>query len=264
MTAARESVDLLQYECREPSTQNSVAAEFEAVLHWSPLHPKMKVLIVDDDPKFRSYIRQGLELNGLDCDVAEDVERGLKVVAGGYDMVLLDVMMPGATGWDFLAQLRARGDATPVIFLTARNQLDERVRGLRSGADDYIIKPFELSELIARIEAVIRRRQSRVEFDLGDLHVDLIRRDVTKAGERVDLSPREFEVLLALVEARGGALSRADLLKSVWGMDFDPGTNVVEVQVAHLRRKLDQKGQRLIHTVPGQGYRLSLTEVATD
>ena len=224
----------------------------------------MRLLVVDDDPKFRAYIRRGLEESGIDCEVAAGPRAAEEILAGGQehgiDLILLDVMMPQESGWDFLERLRAQGDETPVIFLTARHQVEERVKGLRLGAEDYVIKPFDFSELLARIEVVGRRRSEPGLLEVGDLRMDLHRRLVEREGVRIEMSPREFEVLHALAAARGQVLSRAELLHSVWGIDFDPGTNLVDVQIARLRRRVDRGGRPLIETVVGQGYRLSVPE----
>jgi len=171
--------------------------------------------------------------------------------------MLLDISMPEQSGWEFLEELREAGEEIPVIFLTAHHTVEERVRGLRMGADDYVLKPFEGPELIARIEAVVRRRESLPVFTVGELRIDLGRRLVERGGERIEVSPREFDVLGELVQARGKILSKSDLLSRVWGMDFDPGTKVVEVQVARLRRKLGRNQPALIETVVGKGYRVA-------
>ena len=173
---------------------------------------------------------------------------------GSFDLLLLDVMLPGSSGWDVLERMRKRGDPTPVIFLTARSAVEERVKGLRLGADDYVIKPFEFSELLARIEAVRRRLEKPTLIFLGALCLDLERRVVECRGVRIEMSPREFELLLALVRAGGRVLTRAELLRDVWGMGFDPGTNVVNVLVARLRRRLEPWAPGLIRTIVGEGY----------
>ena len=172
------------------------------------------------------------------------------------DLILLDVMMPGKSGLEFLEELRASGSDIPVIFVTARRAVEDRVSGLKRGADDYILKPFEFDELIARIEAVVRRRQSIPVFEIGNLRIDVARRVVERGGERIDLSPKEFDLLRTLAEARGRIVSRTELLSVVWGISFDPETNVVDALVARLRRRLDRTGPQMIETVIGEGYRL--------
>jgi two-component system copper resistance phosphate regulon response regulator CusR len=218
----------------------------------------LKLLLVDDDPKFRRYMQRGLEESGLDCQVAEDGEQARRLLEGGasFDLVLLDVMLPGSSGWEVLERLRAGGDRTPVIFLTARHSVEERVKGLRLGADDYVIKPFDFGELLARIEAVRRRRELPTELRIGPLQLDLERHVVECRGVRIEMSPREFDLLLCLARAQGRALTRSELLREVWGMDFDPGTNVVNVLVARLRRRLEPWAPGLIRTITGTGYAL--------
>jgi two-component system copper resistance phosphate regulon response regulator CusR len=220
----------------------------------------MHLLLVDDDPKFRSFMQKGLQESGMQVETAESGERAVEVLAerglGTFDLLLLDVMLPGSTGWDVLEEMRRRGDPTPVIFLTARSAVEERVKGLRLGADDYIIKPFEFSELLARIEAVRRRNAKPGSLAVGGLVLDLEHRAVDCRGVRIEMSPREFDLLLALARVKGRVLTRGELLEKVWGMDFDPGTNVVNVVVARLRRRLEAWAPDLIRTVVGEGYLL--------
>ena len=220
----------------------------------------MKILIVDDDPKLRGFVAKGLAEHGIESLSAGDGAEAQRVLAAAGpvkpDLILLDVMMPGKSGLDFLEEMRAGGSDIPVIFVTARRAVEERVQGLRRGADDYILKPFEFDELLARIEAVVRRRQSIPVFEIGDLRIDVARRIVERAGERIDLSPKEFDLLRTLAEARGRVVSRTELLSVVWGINFDPETNVVDALVARLRRRLDRTGPQLIETAIGEGYRL--------
>ena len=221
----------------------------------------MRLLIVDDDPKLRNYVCAGLEQSGIEGVPAPDGQSALAILeddSKGFDLILLDVMMPEVTGWDLLADLRERGRETPVIFVTARDSVEERVRGLRLGADDYVIKPFAFQELIARIEVVIRRRKELPPVEVGDLKLDLARRQARRGDKSIDLSPREFDLLLALVRAEGRTLSRTELLCDVWGIEGEPATNLVDVHIGRLRRKLDAHGPSLIHTVRGEGYRLAL------
>jgi len=218
----------------------------------------VNLLLVDDDPKFRGFMLKGLQESGMQVETAESGERASELLEergpGTFDLLLLDVMLPGSSGWDVLEALRKRGDPTPVIFLTARSAVEERVKGLRLGADDYIIKPFEFSELLARIEAVRRRNASASTLIIGKLRLDLERRVVDCRGVRIEMSPREFDLLLTLARAKGRVLSRGELLERVWGMQFDPGTNVVNVVVARLRRRLDAWAPDMIRTVVGEGY----------
>lgn len=220
----------------------------------------MRLLVVDDDPKFRGYMQRGLVDCGYECVTAADADEAERVLVGdekmSFDLVLLDVMMPGRSGWELLQDLRRCGFTAPVIFLTARHAVEERVKGLRLGADDYIIKPFEFAELLARIEVVTRRGSALPVYEVAGLSVDVAHRTVEVDGLRVEVSPREFELLHALVEAGGRTLSRAELLDRVWGIGFDPETNVVDVLVARLRRKLGPRGRDVVETVVGKGYRI--------
>jgi two-component system copper resistance phosphate regulon response regulator CusR len=216
----------------------------------------MKILIVDDDPKYRSYVSRGLEQSGMSCEVAADGETALDLLrAKAYDLVLLDVMLPGLQGWDVMDAMRKQGVSVPVIWVTARDALDERLRGLQMGGDDYIVKPFAFAELIARIEAVTRRHVFSQSRRVADLEIDPLAGTVKRAGRVVDLTRMEFALLRRLADEPGTPVARTELLKSVWGIDFDPGTNVVEVHIRRLRLKVDQDPARpLIHTVRGSGY----------
>ncbi len=218
----------------------------------------MNLLLVDDDPKFRGFMQKGLQESGMQIETAESGEQATQLLEergpGAFDLLLLDVMLPQSSGWDVLERLRQRGDPTPVIFLTARSAVEERVKGLRLGADDYVIKPFEFSELLARIEAVRRRHATSPTLNVGKLRLDLEHRAVDCGEVRIEMSPREFELLLILARAEGQVLSREALLDKVWGMHFDPGTNVVNVLIARLRRRLEPWEPSLIRTVVGEGY----------
>jgi len=228
-----------------------------------PRRSTVKLLIVDDDPQILSYVQRLLEGQGSECMTARAAGEALDILEktdSPFDVILLDVSLPGRSGWEILDELRAGGDETPVIFLTGHHAVEERVKGLELGADDYIIKPFAASELLARVDAVVRRRQSLPVLEVGDLRLDLGRRIATRGEQRVDVSPREFDLLRTLMEARGGVLSRAQLLRDVWDLKFDPGTKVVEVQVARLRRKLDRTGPPMIQTLVGEGYRIHAPE----
>jgi two-component system OmpR family response regulator len=219
----------------------------------------MKVLIVDDDPKVRGFVSEGLARHGIESLAAGDGEEAARVLAAAPtkpDLILLDVMMPGRGGVEFLEDLRAHGSEIPVIFVTAKRAVEDRVKGLRTGADDYILKPFEFDELLARIDAVVRRREALPLFEVADLRIDVGRRIVERGKERIDLSPKEFDLLRTLAEGRGRTVSRQELLRVVWGINFDPETNVVDALVARLRRRLDRAGPPLVETVIGEGYRL--------
>lgn len=219
-----------------------------------------RILIVDDDPKLQAYLSRGLEESGMSCVTASSAEDASALLppddaSEPFDLILLDVMMSGRNGWDFLGELRGAGLGTPVIFVSARGSVEERVKGLRLGADDYIVKPFAFEELLARIDAVIRRRQSLPILRRGAAVIDPVHRSVRLAGKPVDLSPKEYALLVALVESAGTTLSRTELLRKVWGIEFDPETNVVDVHIARLRRRLGADHKDQIATIKGEGYR---------
>lgn len=220
----------------------------------------VKVLIVDDDPKLGAHLGEGLNAHGIDNEVVGSAEDALRALRGEGvdlpDLILLDVMLPERSGWDLLQDLRAAGEETPVIFVTARRGVQDRIRGLHAGADDYILKPFEFDELLARIHVVLRRRKGMPVMAVADVRIDVGRRVVERAGRRIELSPREFDVLRVLAENRGRVVSRAELLRSVWGIRFDPQTNVVDTVVARLRRRIERPREPLIETVVGSGYRI--------
>lgn len=220
----------------------------------------LRVLLVDDDREVLTFLCRMLEEHGARPTAVAGVAAAREELArhpqGHFDVILLDVMMPDGTGWDLLRELRGGGDDTPIIFVTSSQEVEDRVRGLRLGADDYVLKPFTAVELLARLDAVVRRRRSLPVLVHADLRVSLADRKVERAGKPVALSPTEFEVLRVLMEARGEPVSRTVLLREVWGIDFDPGTTIIEVQITRLRKKVDRKGKLLIHTIPGVGYRL--------
>lgn len=202
----------------------------------------------------------GLRDCGYESMAADCVQTARELLATeegrGVGMILLDVMMPGESGWRFLESLRASGSDTPVMFLTARHEVQERVKGLELGADDYIVKPFDFSELRARIEAVARRRSSSV-IRFGELEIDRDARKVRIEGRTVDLTAKDYDLLLTLCRSPGRVLSKEDILREVWGMDFDPQTNLVTVAVARLRSKLDSGGTSRIQTIVGEGYTIA-------
>jgi DNA-binding response OmpR family regulator len=222
----------------------------------TPLH----VLLLDDDPKFRALTAQGLRESGVTATTFADGAALLAALADGLvaeaNVLLLDVMMPRTTGWEVLAEIRRRELDLPVIFVTAREHVDERVRGLQMGADDYLIKPFDFTELLARIHAVVRRSSSVPGLTLGSLRLDPQTRQVRSGTARVELSPKEFDLLRVLLEHPAKILSRATLLQKVWGTERDPGTNVVEVHVSRLRRKLGGMDSPTLRTIRGEGYTL--------
>lgn len=220
------------------------------------------VLIVDDEPDVCQYLSAHLHSVGVTSTIAHNGSQAIGEMnarrPGYFGIVLLDVSMPGQNGWDLLAALREAGDEVPVIFVSAHSSPEDRIRGLRLGADDFIVKPFSFDELLARMEAVLRRRRSLAPLCIGDLRLDLSRRKTERSGKPVDLSPREFDLLLALAKDPGSTFSRAQLLHDVWDMRFDPGTNLLDVHLGRLRKKLDRLGRPAIQTVRGEGYRLAV------
>lgn len=218
----------------------------------------MKILIVEDELKTAAYLRKGLAENGFVVDVAEGGEEGLGLArAGEYDVIILDVMLPERDGWSVLSELRRLGKQTPVLFLTARDAVEDRVKGLNLGADDYLVKPFAFSELLARVRSLIRRGPARQPeaFRIAGLEIDLVRHRAARDGKKLDLTPKEFALLALLARRAGEVLSRTFIAEQVWDVNFDSGTNVVDVHVRRLRSKLDDPfREKLIHTVRGMGY----------
>jgi two-component system copper resistance phosphate regulon response regulator CusR len=216
----------------------------------------VRILIVDDDTKYLAFVSRGLSESGMVCLTAPTGEAGLGALRQEqFDLVLLDVMLPDLTGWEVLESMHAEGLDAPVIFVTARDAVDERVRGLRMGGNDYIVKPFAFAELLARIHVALRSRRERTKLTVGDLTLDLLRGRAARGGRELSLTPTEYLLLRTLVEHGGEALSRTLLLEIVWGIDFDPGTNIVDVHIRRLRRKVDAPfATQLIHTTRGTGY----------
>jgi two-component system copper resistance phosphate regulon response regulator CusR len=223
----------------------------------------MRLLVIEDERKTGEYLKKGLEESGFTVDVAGNGIDGLHLaMEENYDLVVLDVMLPGLDGWGVVKQLRGKKQ-TPVLFLTARDDIEDRVKGLELGGDDYLVKPFAFVELLARIRTLLRRGPAREveQFGIGDLEIDVIRRRVKRAGQRIDLTPREFALLHLLAERRGEVLSRTQIASYVWDMNFDSDTNVVEVAIRRLRAKIDDPhALKLIHTVRGMGYVLDTNE----
>lgn len=224
----------------------------------------MKILLVEDESKTGDYLQQGLAEAGFVTDwVCDGVSGQQQALTGQYDLVILDVMLPGRNGWEVLQDIRHARINTPVLFLTARDQVHDRVKGLELGADDYLVKPFAFAELLARVRTLLRRERSR-ESDVllvGDLELDLRRRRAHRSDRRIDLTAKEFALLELLMQRQGEILPRSLIASQVWGMHFDSDTNVVEVAVRRLRSKVDDEfTQKLIHTVRGMGYVLEQKE----
>lgn len=218
----------------------------------------MRILIVEDEPKAAAYLAKGLTENAFVVDVASKGDDGLHLARKGtYDLIVLDVMLPGLDGWAVLTAIRQEGDQTPVLFLTARDAVDDRVKGLELGADDYLVKPFAFSELLARVRSILRRSPARQPdtVRVADLELDVVRHRASRSGQRLDLTPKEFALLSLLARRAGEVLSRTLIADQVWDMNFDSDTNVVDVHVRRLRSKVDDPfGPKLIHTVRGVGY----------
>lgn len=221
----------------------------------------MKILVIEDEKKLAAYLQRGLSEEGYVVDLCHDGVDGLHMaMEGSYDLLLLDGMLPGIDGLGVLAALRQSKDM-PVLMLTARVKVEDRVRGLQSGADDYLTKPFAFSELLARIEVLLRRSRPRADttgdlvLTLDGLELDLVRRKATRAGQRLDLTAKEFTLLTLLMRRQGQVLSRTQIAEQVWDMNFDTETNMVEVAIRRLRTKMDVPFERkLLHTVRGMGY----------
>jgi two-component system copper resistance phosphate regulon response regulator CusR len=225
----------------------------------------MKILIVEDEPKIGDYLRQGLAEAGFVVDLARDGLDGLHLaLTEAFDLVILDVMLPGIDGWQVLQGIRRSGKDIPVLFLTARDDVDDRVKGLELGADDYLVKPFAFSELLARVRTLLRRGGKAKESEIlraADLELDLIRRRVARSGKKINLASKEFALLELLLRRQGEVLPRSLIASQIWDMNFDSDTNVIEVAIRRLRAKVDDGFEpKLIHTVRGMGYVLEATE----
>jgi two-component system copper resistance phosphate regulon response regulator CusR len=218
----------------------------------------MNLLIVEDEPRARAYLEKGLTEAGFTVDTVGDGEAGLVAARQlDYAAIVCDVMLPKRDGFSLVAELRRSGRQTPVLFVTARDEIDARVKGLELGGDDYIVKPFAFAELLARLRALLRRAAIRPvdRYAVGDLICDPRSRRVERAGRRIDLTPREFALLLLLLDHAGETVARAVIADRVWGMNFDSDTNVIDVHVRRLRAKIEPPGTPpLIHTVRGVGY----------
>ena len=228
----------------------------------------MKILIVEDEPKTGSYLRQGLSEAGYVVDLLANGVDGLHLaLEGAQDLIILDVMLPGIDGWQVLQELRRRGQETPVLFLTAKDHVEDRVKGLELGADDYLVKPFSFSELLARVRTILRRgKNNHVEatmLTVADLELDLLRRRVSRGAKRIDLTAKEFGLLELLMRRHGEVLPRSLIASQVWDMNFDSDTNVIDVAIRRLRAKMDDPFEpKLLQTVRGMGYVLEAPEAS--
>lgn len=220
----------------------------------------MKVLVVEDEKKIAAFVRKGLEAAGFAVEVAQRGDEGYTLATTRpYDALVLDIMLPGRDGLSILRNLRERKIPLPVILLTARSELNERLEGLNLGADDYLTKPFHIEELIARLHAVTRRATgaSQSILAVADLTMNLLTREVLRAGQRIELTTREFSLLEHLMRSPGRVLTRVEIVERVWDYNFDPGTNLVDVYIQRLRKKVDGEFPvKLIETIRGVGYRI--------
>jgi len=224
----------------------------------------MRILVVEDEPKTSAYLAKGLTEHGFVVDTAGDGTAGLaKAFEKDYEAIVLDVMLPGTDGYNVVQELRKSGRLTPVLMLTARDAVEDRVRGLEQGADDYLVKPFAFSEFLARVRTLLRRQPARSQetLKIADLSIDLIRHRASRGAARLDLTPKEFALLSLLARRQGEVLSRTLIAEQVWEMNFDCGTNIVDVHIRRLRAKMDDPFEKkLIHTVRGVGYVLEERE----
>jgi two-component system copper resistance phosphate regulon response regulator CusR len=218
----------------------------------------MRLLVIEDEIRTATHLQKGLRENGFAVDVAYDGSEGARLAGnGGYSLIVLDVMLPGLDGWAVLEQLRQAGIRTPVLFLTARDKVEDRVKGLEMGADDYLVKPYAFSELLARIRTILRRGSEAHEdvLRVGDLEIDSRRYKVTRAGRNLYLTRREFVLLNCLAQSAGEVVSRTRIVEEVWDINFDTGTNIVEATMRRLRAKVDDPFDKpLIHNLRGVGY----------
>jgi two-component system OmpR family response regulator len=228
----------------------------------------MRILIIEDDRDAAQYLAKGLRESGHGAEVAEDGREGLLMAAvGPFDLLIVDRMLPKLDGLSLVQHLRKTGNTTPVLFLSALGEVDDRVKGLRAGGDDYLAKPFAFAELLARVENLGRRRAqstATTHLKVADLELDLLSRKATRAGREIDLQPREFQLLETLMRHPGQVMTRTMLLEQVWNYHFDPQTNVIDVHISRLRQKIDRGfDPPLIHTVRGSGYSVRAPETAS-
>lgn len=218
----------------------------------------MRILIIEDEMKTAAFLNKGLTESGFIVEMEENGEQGLLLaLSKNYDLIILDVMLPGRDGWSILSTLRHAGNSSPILFLTARDSVQNRVKGLELGADDYLIKPFAFSELLARVRLLLRRaplKQSET-LQIADLELDFPRQKATRNGKRLDLTAKEFALISLMVRRSGEFLSRTLIAEQVWDINFDSDTNVIDVAIRLLRSKVDDPfGKKLIHTIRGVGY----------
>lgn len=226
----------------------------------------MKILLVEDEPKVASFLQKGLSEQTHAVDVAADGLLGLRqALSTSYDLIILDQLLPGLSGLEVCRQVRAQNSSVPILMLTALGETDDKIRGLDAGADDYLVKPFAFQELLARIRALSRRRQeqpAQPQLRLADLTLDPVSKVVTRAGQPVQLTAREFALLHYLLRNQGRVVSRVDILEHVWETSFDTGSNVIDVYINFLRKKIDKNFEpKLIHTLVGMGYVAKVNEV---
>lgn len=227
----------------------------------------MRILVIEDEKRIGDFLGRGLESAGYAVDLANDGKTGLAFThESDYDLIILDLNLPDMDGLEVLERIRNRKVFPPVLILSARNAVDDRVKGLELGADDYLVKPFAFVELLARVRALLRRGQPTPErLQVGDLLLDCIRRKVTRGGQSIELAPKEFSILEYMMRNPGRPLSRTMIVEHVWDMDYDGLTNIVDVYIRHLRSKIDEGySTRLIHTVRGIGYMMELPERAAE
>jgi two-component system, OmpR family, response regulator len=222
----------------------------------------MHILLIEDDGDAAAYLGKGLVESGYSVDHATNGDDGLHMaLTSSYDVLVVDRMLPGRDGLSVISMLRAGGDSTPALVLSALGEVDDRVAGLKAGGDDYVVKPYAFSELLARLEALVRRANPQVEqarLEVNDLVLDLKTHQVTRSGKRIHLQPREYRLLEFLLRHQGQVVTRTMLLEQVWDYNFDPQTNVIDVHISRLRNKIDKDFDRpLLHTVRGAGYKLS-------
>ena len=225
----------------------------------------MHILLVEDEAKVARFIKEGLTTEGYDVEIAADGSSGeKKALSGDFDLILLDVLLPKKNGFEVLHALRSNGLRTPIMMLTARSATEDVVDGLDRGAEDYLTKPFAFTELLARMRALLRReRQSATVYKLSDLHLNTMTRKATRGSGQIDLTAREFALLEYLMRHPHKLVTRQQLAKEIWGFNFDPGTNIIDVYINHLRKKIDQGfDKKLLHTERGKGYYVSDKDLA--